>query len=78
MGTVIEEITLLEKQIDKARKNLFTLQGQRTEILNRLKELGIETVDEAKVELENLSGEIDSLETKMNTQLAELKEQFQW
>jgi flagellar biosynthesis chaperone FliJ len=78
MGTVIEEITLLEKQIDKARKNLFTLQGQRTEILNRLKELGIETVEEAKVELENLSGEIDSLETKINTQLAELKEQFQW
>lgn len=76
---MIEDLQKLGKEIEAAKKSVATLEGRRSEVIERLKsEHGIETIEEADKLLIKLDKEIVKMDTEIQADFKKLSENFSW
>jgi len=76
--SIIEELDKIKKQIAEAEKNMAIYDGRLQESMQRLKELGLDSVEAAEKEMKNLSEQITKLDSQIEKDFNELKESYQW
>jgi len=73
-----QELLSLKEQIERTERTITQNEGALGELLNQLKQLGFNSVEEAESEVEKLQSEIELLENKLaeyTTQLEEILKQ---
>jgi seryl-tRNA synthetase len=75
---IIEELDKIKKQIAEAEKNMAIYDGRLQESMQRLKELGLDSVEAAEKEMKSLSEQIVKLDSQIEKDFNELKESYQW
>jgi len=75
---IIEELDKIKRQIAEAEKNMAIYDGRLQESMQRLKELGLDSVEAAEKEMKNLSEQITKLDSQIEKDFNELKESYQW
>ena len=79
MQKIIEELSTLGKEIDKAKSSVNQLEGRKVEVTNRLKEeFGITTLPEVEKLLAASEKTLETLESDITTDFESLKGSFQW
>ena len=76
--SIIEELDKIKKQIAEAEKNMAIYDGRLQESMQRLKELGLDSVEAAEKEMKSLSEQITKLDSQIEKDFNELKESYQW
>lgn len=73
------ELTQLGKEIDRAKIDVASLEGRRSEIMDRLKkEFKCTSIESAEKELDNLEADLEDLEKEITDDFDALKEKFKW
>jgi len=75
---IIEELDKIKRQIAEAEKNMAIYDGRLQESMQRLKELGLDSVEAAEKEMKSLSEQITKLDSQIEKDFNELKESYQW
>lgn len=76
---MIEDLNKLGKEIESAKTSVATLEGRRSEVIERLKtEHGISTIEEADKLLIKLDKEIVKMDAEIQADFTKLKENFSW
>jgi predicted nucleic acid-binding Zn-ribbon protein len=79
MSNINNELAKLGKEIEAAKKSIATLEGRKTEIMERLKtDYGVSTIKEAESLLTKTQSSVDKLEKEIESDFKELKENFSW
>lgn len=74
-----EELAVLGKEIETAKKQVATLEGRKEEILDRLeKDFDCVTIEEAEDLLATLNKELATAEENIQKDFVALKEKFSW
>jgi len=76
--SIVEELDKIKRQIAEAEKNMAIYDGRLQESMQRLKELGLDSVEAAEKEMKSLSEQITKLDSQIEKDFNELKESYQW
>lgn len=78
MDKIIENLEKLQAQIDESKTRKAQLEGRKSEQLNRLKELGLNSVKEGKKKLLDLEKELEALDANIKEKYRLLEENYEW
>ncbi len=69
----VDRLLDLQEQVEDSRRSIATLEGRRDAALDALKELGVESVAEAQIEIKKLAKQADKLEDQIDDTLAKIE-----
>lgn len=79
MKEIQSELARLKKGIDEAKGNVSKLEGREEELLRQLKtEYNLDSIDEAKKEVEKMKKQIAKKEEEIRKQFDKLKGEYDW
>jgi hypothetical protein len=79
MKEIIDSLSNLSQQIEKAKQQKSSLEGRQEEILRQLKgKFSIDTIEEAEDLLLKYEEEEKGLEKEINVKFTELRKQYSW
>lgn len=79
MEKIIQRLTDLKSDIEKAKLQKAQAEGSIKELMNRLsQEFNLTSIDKAELKLEQLKREKDKLEQQIEDAVEELENEFEW
>lgn len=76
--TSVETLSKMKAEIEDSKNKQARLEGELEGIENRLKEMGLESIEEAKKKLDALEDEEEQIVSKIEEAVENLKKQYDW
>ena len=71
-----ERLMQIKQSIESAKKNKATYEGKLAVQMDRLKDLGCKSIEDAEKRLKKLQTEIDALEEEVETSMKKFEEEY--
>jgi chorismate synthase len=79
MNNILDQLDKIDKEIKKATAEKNQMAGALSNIISNIKKsYGVETDQEIKAKIEEMSKELDSIGTKIETKFEDLQENYSW
>lgn len=76
---MMEDLAKLGKEIEAAKKNVSTLEGRLSEVVERNQtEFSVNSIEEAEKLLETYNKDIEKMDKTIEADFLKLKENFSW
>jgi chromosome segregation ATPase len=76
--SAVDTLVKMKKEIEEARNKKARLEGERDSIESQLKDMGLDTIEDAENELDRLEEEETQLSNELEEKVEELRNSYDW
>lgn len=75
---IIKDMDRLASSVEEAKRNVASLQGQESQLLQDLNSLGLKSLADAEKEITKLINQQNNIDTEIESKYQELKANYIW